>query len=330
MKTRSLAIGTLFVLSGCVSRAPAPVVDTPASRQVETPRSAAAARPLAAGKTHLVGKGDTLNSIARQYSLSPRDVAAWNGIDNPNRITPGQTLRLGPPAETAGQAIEVRPVAGGAPVARALDDAPPAPPGKPETPLAVSSAPTVAADSEPIKRTPKGGKLPFSEENHARLKMLETPAAPVPVAVVPEAAPKPVEKPAAPLTPAAPADASIDWQWPTAGKMLAGFSDNAGEANKGINLAGKPGDPVHAAAAGKVIYVGTMNKYGNLIIVLHAGGHSSVYAHNSKIVAKEGQMVARGQKIAELGDSDADQPKLHFEIRQQGKPVDPLKFLPTR
>jgi lipoprotein NlpD len=103
------------------------------------------------------------------------------------------------------------------------------------------------------------------------------------------------------------------------------------ESNKGVDIAAHNGDPVQAAAAGKVVYVGnSLRGYGNLVIVRHNATYLSAYAHNSKIVVKEGQSVARAQKIAEAGSTDADQAKLHFEIRRQGKPVDPLKYLPPR
>jgi lipoprotein NlpD len=139
------------------------------------------------------------------------------------------------------------------------------------------------------------------------------------------------EKPAA--APAQPVATGIDWGWPANGKLLANFSDsNAGAQglNRGVDIAGNVGEPVLAAAPGKVIFVGVYPKHGNLVVLLHAEGYSSVYAHNSRVLVKEGQMVKRGQRIADLGNSDADQPKLHFEVRQQGKPVDPLKFLPPR
>jgi lipoprotein NlpD len=278
---------------------------------------------------YTVKKGDTLYSIALDHGVDYRELIAWNKLDNPNRIRVGQALQVAAPGAAEKPAVladgvsEVRPISsGGAPVARSLDEKPPA---------AVSPVPTLVpnavADTEKLKRSPKGGKLPYSEENLAKLKAQEA----APATTPPQAAPAP-EKPAAPATtaPAAAPSPGIDWAWPSGGKILATFSEGSGEANKGIDIAGKVGEPVQAAAAGKVIYVGTMNKYGNLVIVLHGSGHSSVYAHNSKILVKEGQMVTRGQKIAELGDSDADQPKLHFEIRQQGKPVDPLKFLPPR
>jgi lipoprotein NlpD len=125
----------------------------------------------------------------------------------------------------------------------------------------------------------------------------------------------------------------VDWGWPAAGQVIAGFVEAAAgsESNKGIDLAGKAGDPVLAAGAGKVVYVGSgLRGYGNLVIVRHNAAFLSAYAHNSRILVKEGQAVAKGQKIAEIGSSDADRPELHFEIRHQGKPVDPMKFLPSR
>ena len=118
----------------------------------------------------------------------------------------------------------------------------------------------------------------------------------------------------------------IDFIWPAKGGVLAKFSE---PSSKGVDIAGKPGDPVVAAAAGQVLYTGTgIRGFGKLIVIRHENGFSSVYAHNREILVKEGQPVTRGQKIAELGDSDADRPKLHFEIRKSGKPVDPMHYLP--
>ena len=120
---------------------------------------------------------------------------------------------------------------------------------------------------------------------------------------------------------------NIDWAWPAAGKVISGFSETANL--KGIDIAGKSGQPVLASGPGKVVYAGNgLRGYGKLIIIKHNNTFLSAYAHNREILVKEGQQVARGQKIAEMGDSDADQVKLHFEIRRLGKPVDPAKFLP--
>jgi len=122
-------------------------------------------------------------------------------------------------------------------------------------------------------------------------------------------------------------DDNLGWIWPATGKIVAGFSESANL--KGIDIAGKAGQPIVASAAGKVVYAGTgLRGYGKLIIVKHNNAFLSAYAHNREIAVKEGQQVAKGQKIAEMGDTDADQVKLHFEIRRLGKPVDPAKFLP--
>lgn len=150
------------------------------------------------------------------------------------------------------------------------------------------------------------------------------PLATPPVAVSPPAVP-PV--PAVPEPSRAPA-ASLPWIWPTPGKVIETFDD---PRNKGIDIAGNEGAPVQAAADGEVVYVGSaVRGYGNLVIVRHSDDFITAYAHNRKVLVAEKQSVKRGQAIAELGRSDADRPKLHFEIRHQGKPVDPLKYLPSR
>jgi len=143
-------------------------------------------------------------------------------------------------------------------------------------------------------------------------------------------------EPASPATSAPPAASSpatagdpdrLDWAWPTKGKIVAGFSDTANL--KGIDIAGAPGQAIHASAPGRVVYAGNgLRGYGKLIIIKHNATYLSAYAHNREILVKEGQQVARGQKIAEMGNTDADQVKLHFEIRRQGKPMDPAKYLP--
>ena len=122
-------------------------------------------------------------------------------------------------------------------------------------------------------------------------------------------------------------DEPVAFQWPVRGALIAGFDE---AKNKGLDIAGKAGDPVHAAADGKVVYAGSgLRGYGNLIIIKHNNTYLTAYAHNQTLLVKEEQAIKRGQKIAEMGNSDADQVKLHFEIRRQGKPVDPAKLLPA-
>ena len=123
------------------------------------------------------------------------------------------------------------------------------------------------------------------------------------------------------------AEDTVSFQWPTRGNVLASFDE---VKNKGIDIAGKAGDPVLAAADGKVVYAGSgLRGYGNLVILKHNNTYLTAYAHNQSLLVKEDQAIKRGQKIAEMGNSDADQVKLHFEIRRQGKPVDPAKYLPA-
>jgi len=123
------------------------------------------------------------------------------------------------------------------------------------------------------------------------------------------------------------AEEAVSFQWPTRGNVLAGFDE---VKNKGVDIVGKAGDPVLAAADGKVVYAGSgLRGYGNLVIIKHNNTYLTAYAHNQSLLVKEDQAIKRGQKIAEMGNSDADQVKLHFEIRRQGKPVDPAKYLPV-
>jgi lipoprotein NlpD len=153
-------------------------------------------------------------------------------------------------------------------------------------------------------------------------------SAPKPVASAPAAvaALPPIPAPVAPAS-IAPQD-EINWIWPTNGVVLAGFDE---VKNKGLDLGGKAGDPVVAAADGRVVYVGAgLRGYGNLIILKHNNTYLTAYAHNQTLLVKEDQSVRQGQKIAEMGNSDSDRVKLHFEVRRQGKPVDPAKHLPPR
>ncbi len=123
-------------------------------------------------------------------------------------------------------------------------------------------------------------------------------------------------------------DTEINWAWPAGGVVLAGFDE---VKNKGLDIGGTVGEPVLAAADGRVVYVGAgLRGYGNLIILKHDNVYLTAYAHNQTLLVKEDQAVLKGQKIAEMGNSDADRVKLHFEVRRQGKPVDPVKYLPTR
>lgn len=126
----------------------------------------------------------------------------------------------------------------------------------------------------------------------------------------------------------APAAGRINWQWPVRGQILARFS-SAEQGNKGIDIGGRDGTPINAAADGQVVYAGNaLRGYGNLIIIKHNDDYLSAYAHNKRIFVKERQEVKAGQQIAEMGDTDAASTRLHFEIRFRGQSVDPLRYLP--
>ena len=146
------------------------------------------------------------------------------------------------------------------------------------------------------------------------------------VAAAPAATPAPVAA-ATPAPPSAGAD-DVDFIWPANGTLVASFDE---AKNKGLGIAGKAGDPVLAAADGRVVYAGAgLRGYGNLIILKHNNTFLTAYAHNQALLVKEDQSVKRGQKIAVMGSTDADRVKLHFEIRRSGKPVDPARYLPSR
>ncbi len=144
-------------------------------------------------------------------------------------------------------------------------------------------------------------------------------SSPVLAAVPPPAAPPPVPRDA---------DDDINWLWPASGPVVASFDD---AKSKGLAITGKAGDPVFAAADGRVVYAGSgLRGYGNLVILKHNNTYLTAYAHNQTLLVKEDQAVRRGQKIAEMGSSDAERVQLHFEIRKQGKPIDPARLLPPR
>ena len=302
------------MLAGCSTRQTAPVIDrSPApagSKPATAPVAAPAAKP-AAGSTdfYTVKRGDTLFGIALDHGQDYREMAAWNNIVNPSVIQVGQVLRVTPPPGTPGSGgvaesgVVVRPITqpGGTPGAGA-----PVAPGSP--------AGTITE--------PRGDKRPYSDE---ALAQAQGQTAAKPAAGTAPAA-KPAEKPD--TRPAAESD-DVAWGWPAAGRVIGPFSDSG--TNKGIDIAAKVGDPVLAAGPGKVVYSGQgLRGYGRLVIIKHNNTFLSAYAHNSNLLVKEGQQVTKGQKIAEAGSTDSDVPKLHFEIRRQGKPIDPIKFLPER
>jgi len=152
---------------------------------------------------------------------------------------------------------------------------------------------------------------------------------PAPAASAPGAASAPTVTPPAATAAAAPrSDDDTSWAWPAAGNLISGFDE---QRNKGLDIGGKVGDPVLAAADGRVVYAGSgLRGYGNLVIIKHNDTYLTAYAHNQTLLVKDEQLVRKGQKIAEMGSTDSDQVKLHFEVRKLGKPIDPARLLPTR
>ncbi len=255
---------------------------------------------------HIVQKGDTLYGIAWQYGVDPKALADTNRISSPFTIFPGQqiairNLRSNPPDNSPTPVKPVRPIAN-QPVT-----------SKPVTPVSEGSGDIVAKPVEPVV---VAVPPPVSTPTPAPAVTPATPKSPV------VASPVPSEKPSHPVP------SPGQWQWPVVGKVLAPFSSSE-PVNKGIDIAGKEGKPIAAAASGAVVYAGQgLRGYGNLVIIKHDDVYLSAYAHARKILVKEGESIKAGQKIAEIGSTGTDSVKLHFEIRKNGKPVDPVYYLP--
>jgi lipoprotein NlpD len=308
------------LLGGCASKPMSPVSRAPVEDRTTPPKPSVPAAPVPApvavapaptvapvavpvktlpgaenaGKPgyYTVKPGDTLIRVGLETGQNWRDVARWNGLDNPNLIEVGQVLRVTPP--------------GTAEVAMAR----PVPTLPSVTGTSLPAAPTRTASAPVVTSLP-----PMTSATAPGTASVPTPAA-APVA----------SAPAAPASSAG--DDDIAWIWPTSGTVLAGFDE---AKNKGLDIAGKLGDPVLAAGDGRVVYAGSgLRGYGNLVILKHNNTFLTAYAHNQTLLVKEDQTVRKGQKIAELGQSDTDRAKLHFEIRRQGKPVDPARYLPAR
>ena len=303
----------------------------------------------APGQAEVAGSatGNTVpgSGPAASPASAPNANASAPNANAPNaQPAPGVTvtpLRVEPPivASTLPPAPGAPAVAGSATIPSGAT----APPGS--AAAAASSAPAVQGG---VETEPKAIKLPYSDRAVRELERAassvpapdQAPAAAPADTTVATAAPSlgasvPQASTAAPsvgtgapqASAAAGPDEQLGWVWPAKGKVIAQFSDSANF--KGIDIAGTMGEPVYASAAGKVVYAGSgLRGYGKLIIIKHNATYLSAYAHNSALLVKEGQQVARGQEIAQMGNSDADKVMLHFEIRRYGKPMDPEKFLP--
>ncbi len=325
----ALIILLCATLGGCVSQSPAPVSErgqtvTRAKTVaimpgIETAPSRPNARQIAASENglHTVQKGDTLHAIAFANNVDFQDLAVWNNLESVNVIRIGQVLRLTPPdgAVAAGKGVEIQPLkTEGRPEAKPLQET-------------------------PLLREPQAVLLPYSEANWAKATAasaqralppsVTVPGNPTPSVVIPPPTP-PVAAPAVSsteVTTPQPTSAPEGWLWPAKGQLKGRFGEGGA---KGIDIVGARNTPVIAVAPGRVVYSGSgLRGYGRLLIIKHPGEFLSAYAHNQEMFVKEGDTVSAGQKIALMGDSDADRVKLHFEIRQYGRPLDPLKYLPS-
>ena len=288
--------------------------------------------------SHTVKKGDTLFSIGLEYGYDYKEIAQANNISPPYVIRVGQTLKLNTLKDKATESTDTKPAQD-----KQIQDKQAQADGVVTYPINTESVSSTAVAAAPaVINEPKATREPYSEE---ALKAPLPAAKPVVAAKAEPAAKAAVEKTNAEIKPetkvqenksqdskaetkpSAESADNLNWAWPTKGKVIANFNDGG---NKGIDIAGSKGQAIQAAEAGKVIYSGSdLRGYGKLVIIKHNSNYLSVYANNNAILVKEGQQISRGQKIAEMGDSDSNTVKLHFEIRQQGKSVDPAKFLAT-
>ncbi|MEN9539577.1 MAG: hypothetical protein RLZZ126_1812 [Pseudomonadota bacterium] len=299
-----LALGLSALLAACGSSPStrAPVEDRGASSTTTAPVAVAQPVPVT-GAIPAPATADKLPPGAENagkpgyYTVKPGDTMIRIGMDTGQnwRDIVRWNLLANPNQIEVGQVLRViPPVAGAAPTAGTG---------------AVVASPVPARNAQASTVPPAGAAS------------VPGVAAPAPVVASVPAAPAPATAPAA-------ADDELAWMWPAEGQVIAAFDE---VKNKGLGIAGVAGTAVVAAADGRVVYVGSgLRGYGNLVILKHNNTYLTAYAHNRALLVKEDQNVRKGQKIAEMGNSDADRVKLHFELRRQGKPVDPVKYLPPR
>lgn len=284
-----LATLLLLLIVGCTVSQPAPIVE-------------GWHQPEAQNSDYIVQKGDTLYSVAWAFNMDFRDLAKINNIPVPYSVHRGQRLRMAPSFQTAAPRL-----------------------------ITFLETPT-------ISNTKNIPNIRIHQLPHPATKVVKLPTVKLPVKTATRSYSKiitPVKIKPANVAKQTIANKSFpyrlrrvkDWLFPAKGKIVRGFSLVSG-GNRGIEIAGLPGEPVVASASGKVVYSGSgLRGYGNLIIIKHNDTFLSAYAYNKKLLVKEGMNVTAGQKIALMGTNNAGQPRLHFEIRRNGKPIDPLKLV---
>jgi lipoprotein NlpD len=244
-------------------------------------------RREARAAVHVVQRGETLTKIAWQHRVDAQALASWNGVVDPDTLRIGQRLRLVPPRGY------VEPPPAPVPVARAETAAPPPTPTR-----AAASRPSTSARSSPSTPPVRSTAPPASRTPSTSTRQN-----------APQAAPPP------------------RWSWPTDGRIVSRFGADDG-IESGIGIDGREGQPVRAAAAGRVVYAGGgLMGYGQLVIIKHDETFLSAYGYNSELLVTQGQDIARGATIALMGQGPGRQPRLHFEVRRNGVPVDPLLFV---
>jgi len=323
-KRWSALAAVALLMTGCSTV----VVQPPPNAPVITSRPA----PMQQPGTYTVTKGDTLYSIAFRNGTDFREVARLNGIAPPYTIWPGQVLKL--PGRGAG----AEPIAthASAPVVAATKT-----PSSSASPPPATAAPVFqTVETTPVPAKPSSAPVPAHASSAAPVSVAAVhPAPPTPHnTVAPAAAPSNPSPPAvvAPSQPVATTTGGgtrsaggVKWRWPATGQIAGRFQASA--AIPGIDITGKAGDPVVAAADGTVVYSGNgLVGYGELIIIKHNDSFLSAYGHNRKRLVTEGQQVKAGQQIAEMGSSGSSRDELQFQIRKDGNPVDPLEYLPSR
>lgn len=290
-----LLLGLVPAFSGCATRT--------ATVATVQERSAPARQPESAWRA--VRTGDTLYSIAWESGRDYRDIAAWNGIEPPYLIKPGDAIRLHPPSLP-----EAAPAAGAGYRIVAPGD----------TLYGIASAAGVRHQDIAAWNSLEP---PYTIVPGQRLRLTPPPAA------APQAPPTSRARAAPPRSIEDDSTGPIAWRWPTEGTIVARFAPNDGA--KGIDIAGVAGQDIRAAAGGTVVYRGSgLRGYGQLIILKHDADFLSAYAHCSAIYVQEGSVIQPGQKIAAMGSTGAERVKLHFEIRRRGVPVNPLEHLPKK